>query len=124
MHIVIMALSLSKYLCSKNNIYSMKTVMCTQELTLPGRTNMFQDLQCHLLFDSLGTLNLVTTGHEAQNLCTFPAFLDNPVHRNVYFLKQFRIKQQKFSKSYHCKLKLQSLNFLIMVFASFYIHAQ
>ena len=44
--------------------YSMKTVMCTQELTLPGRTNML-NLQCHLIFDSLGTLNLVTTG---QNL--------------------------------------------------------
>ena len=69
MQIVIMALSLSKYL------YSIKTVMCTQELTLPGRTNTCMlNLQCHLIFDSLWTLNLVTTGHESSKSVYFSGF--------------------------------------------------
>ena len=53
--------------------YRMKTVMFTEELTLPGRTNML-NLQCHLIFDSLGTLNLVTTGHESSKSVYFTDF--------------------------------------------------
>ena len=71
MHIVIMALSLQIPMFEKE--YSMKTVMYTQELTLPGRTNML-NLQCHLIFDSLGTHNLVTTGHETAKSGYFFGF--------------------------------------------------
>ena len=43
------------------------------------------------LFDSIGTLTLITIGHESSKSVYFPAFLENPVHRKFYFLKQYRI---------------------------------
>ena len=58
--------------------YSMKTVLCTQELTLPGRTNIL-NLQCHLIFDLLGTHNLVTTGHESSKSGYFSGFSGKPI---------------------------------------------
>ena len=43
------------------------------------------------LFDSLGTIIWSQFVTKARNLSNFPTFLDNPVHRNFYFLKQYRI---------------------------------
>ena len=58
MHIMIMTFSLSKYLCSKKNTALRQScVPKTSHCLLPCRTNML-NTQCHLIFDSLGTVAL------------------------------------------------------------------
>ena len=98
--------------------YSMKTDMCTQEPTLPGRTNML-NLQCNLIFDSLETLNIVTTGHESSRSVYFSGFSGQPSPHKFLLSKAVSHLAAKVLKIISLYLNLQCLNFLIMVFASF-----
>ena len=49
----------------KTPMFEKESAIWSQEFTMPGRTNML-NIQCHHIFDSIGTLNFVTTGHESS----------------------------------------------------------
>ena len=71
MHIVIIALSLSKYLCSKRIQYEDSHVFPRIQTAWSHR---YVKSKVPSLFDSLGTLTLVTIGHESSKSVYFSSF--------------------------------------------------